>query len=628
MRIKFLSLLDCKTNVIILTNNDEYSELDMETSIQQQNKLGGKRYYCLFLAGAKKVIEHQQELNKINVFPVPDADTGTNIASTMRYIIDSVKPHESFKITATRIAEAALDGSRGNSGAIFTQFLYGISAEATNEEMITIPQLANLFQSSVSYVYDAISNPVEGTILTVIREWAFSYLKNSKIISDEEELFRKACMDAQISLEATAPRMKELVGTEVIDAGGKAFVLFLEGIIEFMENSDLKKLVVRKSKVYVPDEIDEFSHNDCKFRYCSEALIQGENLDRDLIKRTLRGMGDSVVIIGAKHKIRIHIHTDTPAKLFAKLEKFGTLVYQKVDDIQKQIEIAHNRKWKIAIVTDSTCDIPDDLFDKYQIHMIPIDVYFGDNHYIDKMTITPDEFYTKMTKTKEKMSSSQPNMKLFLNNYSYLATHYDSVIAIHLSEPLSGTYYRSKKAADVISAEMGKKITVINSKNVAGTLGLIVLHAAEKVIQGLNHDEVVDSIMHIIDRSRIYINVSTIEYLVRGGRISPLKGMIGKMVNLKPVIEIDNSGKLVVTDYAFSIKSSVNKVIKKIKFDLKYNHISKYVIFHAHDHKKAKWYSDLIEAVIGIPPEYIIEISPVVGLNAGIGAIAVGYILE
>lgn len=590
--------------------------------------LNGKRFYCLFLAGSKKVIEYQQELNNINLFPVPDGDTGTNIASTMQYIIENAKPDHSFKATADAIAAAALDGSRGNSGAIFAQFLYGISNEAGPEESIPISRLAAIINGSVSYVYDAVARPVEGTILTVIRDWAFSYYAHSRNILSEEELFRKAYDDALVSLDRTAERMKELVKSEVVDAGAKAFVLFLEGIIEFMGHGDLKKVIRKSSLEHVTENIDIFSHSSCTFRYCTEALIQGTGINKNEIRELIQDMGDSIVVIGSESKVRIHIHTDLPAKLFDRIEKFGTLLYQKVDDIQKQIETAHHRKWKIALVTDSTCDIPQELFDCYQIHMIPIDIFFGKNHYIDKITISPDEFYTKMEHSTEKLSSSQPSMKLFLNTFSYLASHYDSIIAIHLSEKFSGTWFRSKKAAAQVSESTGKKIAVINSKNVAGTLGLIVLHAAEKIMQGCDFDEIVSSVDSLIEKSRMLINVNTLDSLIRGGRMNPVKGIIGKMVNIKPIIEIDHSGQLGMTDYAFSLNSSVQKVLQKIKSFMQHGRIVRYVILHAHDQEKVKWYTDMMVKTIGKPPEYVSEVSPVVGLNAGLGAMAVGLILE
>src|SRR5512136_1710989 len=132
-------------------------------------ELDGRNLYYAFIAGARKVIENQIELNKINVFPVKDGDTGSNLAATIRSVIDSLHPHRSYKITADRIAEATMINARGNSGIIFAQFFYGLSAETGEFRSVTLKQFAESLIKSVKYVYEAVAKPVEGTMLTVIK---------------------------------------------------------------------------------------------------------------------------------------------------------------------------------------------------------------------------------------------------------------------------------------------------------------------------------------------------------------------------------------------------------------------------------------------------------------------------
>ena len=136
------------------------------------NELDGKRFYYSFLAGAQKIFDHYQGLNKINVFPVADGDTGTNLASTMRSIIDTSIPTQNIKVTADALADAALIGARGNSGIIFAQFLYGFSNEIEDEKNLTVESFAEIVKKAVVYAYEAIANPVEGTMISVMRDWA------------------------------------------------------------------------------------------------------------------------------------------------------------------------------------------------------------------------------------------------------------------------------------------------------------------------------------------------------------------------------------------------------------------------------------------------------------------------
>ena len=182
----------------------------------------------------------------------------------------------------------------------------------------------------------------------------------------------------------------------------------------------------------------------------------------------------------------------------------------------RQSDVVYNRKWKIALVTDSTCDLGQELIDEYQINMLPINIHFGDNHYLDKITIQPEQFYSLLEENGYYPKSAQVNEKAFTNLYSHLASHYDSIIAIHLSEKLSGTFGSSRKAAQAISMEFKKPITVINSRNLSGALGLIMLRAARAIEEGYSHDQVVAMAESWTNKVRIFVSVRDIKYLIRG----------------------------------------------------------------------------------------------------------------
>ena len=284
------------------------------------NQLDGKGLYYSFLAGAKRVFENQQILNKMNVFPVADADTGTNIASTMRSIVDTFIPTTNIKTTAVALADAALVGARGNSGIIFAQFLYGFSNEIKEDGSISVQNFAHYLKNGVQYAYQAISNPVEGTMITVIREWAEDVYKHRNEVSSFNELIVLSYKKALISLAETKEKLAVLAKNNVVDAGAKAFVLFLEGIIEFFKTGRLKELISARNIVKVKEiASEEISHEDITFRYCTEALITGEKLNRNKIRRHLESLGDSLVIAGSEQKMRIHIHTDQPSSVFSFL---------------------------------------------------------------------------------------------------------------------------------------------------------------------------------------------------------------------------------------------------------------------------------------------------------------------
>jgi uncharacterized protein len=591
-------------------------------------ELDGRNLYYAFIAGARKVIENQVELNRINVFPVNDGDTGTNLAATIRSVMESIHPHRSYKITADRIAEATLMNARGNSGIIFAQFFYGLSIETGNFRAVTLKQFAESLTKSVSYVYAAVARPVEGTMLTVIKDFA-EYIYNSRNkFSDFNHMLTSAFEILKKSLLETKSKLAILGKNNVVDAGAKGFVLFFEGIMEFVNTRNIRELISARPVTTPFQKVEETITEKMNFRYCTEALIRECRINREILIKTLESFGDSVVVAGSDKLRRIHLHTNVPSALFDKLRKAGTITFQKADDMVRHYQTANERKWKIALVTDSTCDLSQDLIDNYQINILPININFGENHYLDKVTLQPEQFYNLLGETGEHPKSSQINENTFINLYSHLASHYDSVIAIHLSDQLSGTFFSSQKAAMKISAEFGKPITVLNSKNLSGSLGLIMLRTAQYIEKGFSHEEVVSMAERWIRNTRIYVSVKTLKYLVRGGRVSAAKGLIAKILNINPIVSIDETGKAVLFDRTFSQKANMEKVMSHIRKINDSQKIWNYIVLHANNKKSADWFSEKMEKLTGMKPVSVVNISPVIGANAGAGAASVALLYD
>ncbi|MDY6802133.1 MAG: DegV family protein [Bacteroidota bacterium] len=592
------------------------------------NILTGKNLYYIFLAGAHKILEHQKELNDINVFPVPDADTGSNLASTIRSIIEKIGHDKSYKETADSIANAALDGARGNSGVIFAQFLYGTSNETCECSEMSIEKFAQSVKNAVNYIYEAIAEPVEGTMLTVIREWAEHIYSSKEKVKDFQELLIDSYQVAKKSLAQTTNKLKILAKSNVVDAGAKGFVLFLEGILELIHTKDIRKLIISKEDPLELNFDDSISHETLTYRYCTEALIKAEKIDKNELRKVIKSFGDSLVIAGSEKMVRIHIHTDQPQKLFNAVKDFGVMTYQKADDMYRQYEVAHKRKHRIALVTDSACDLSPDLIDYHQIHFVPINIFIGENHYLDKVTMHPQNFYDLVDENREFAKTAQPNEKAFENLYAYLASHYDSIIAVHLTSKFSGTYQSSVKAAEKISKEFDKKITVIDSYNLSGSLGLIALRIAQEIEKGTSHDMIVEQLELWIRKSKILVSVKNLKYMVRGGRVSPMKEKIASLMNVKPIVSMNPDGTSTLFDKAFSQKGNMKKVIKHIDNNLKNNKLWNYIVLHANNLDGANWYIESMINLTGKDPVSVVNISPVIGLSAGRGAVSVAFMTE
>lgn len=585
--------------------------------------LDGNRLYYAFLVGGNAVIQDQNHLNKINVFPVPDSDTGTNLASTMRSIAERAIRDHSVSSTLRSIADAAISGARGNSGLIFAQFLYGMSEEVKNLKRLSPKHFGESVKNATQKTYRAIISPVEGTMLTVMNDWAEAIYAQRTTTKDFAELFLSSLHVAQKSLAETPHKLAVLAKAGVVDAGAKGFVDFLEGITHFIKKGKLKHLPKPER---IPEESDVPFHSDkasFSHRYCSEALLVGDNMGLETIRDDLHAYGDSAIVAGSEKKARIHVHTDNPAELFYKLKDYGSIVQIKADDMLRQYEAGYERKSKIALVTDSTCDLPQAIIDAHQIHVIPFQISFGESLFLDRITITPDQFYTLLQNRKELPKTSQPSRKVVQDFFSFLASHYESLIVVNISDKLSGTYRLSQEVASTFKDH---PINVIDSRNLSVTQGLIVYRIALAIQEGKSDAETRRLAGNWIKKTRLLVDIQTLEYMVRGGRVSPLKGLIAKMLNLKPIISLDEEGKAIGFGKSFSRNQNMKKIVGMVKKMHDEKNIWNYAIVHAQNRARAEKYAGLLTQELGKSPLYIMDISPAVGVHNGIGVVGVGLI--
>lgn len=575
--------------------------------------------YKSFIFGAQNVIKEKNNLNAINVFPVPDGDTGSNLASMMSSIIERSKLGSSSEETIQSIVDAAIVGARGNSGIIFAEYIYGFSLALKSDE-IDEETFLILAENASNYAYRSIAKPVEGTMITVMRAWSVALKKFKSVASSFIELISKAYDFVLLELARTPELLAVLKENKVVDAGAKGFVHFIEGFLRALKGEEI---VLDLEKIDTVEQLHVDHLEDSQNRYCTEALVRGQNIDLKKLKEELTTFGDSLVVAGSNHTVRIHIHSNKPADVFAYLDTIGNIVEQKVDDMKRQFETANHRKYPIALVTDSIADLPDDLIDKYQIHMLNLDLLVNDTNYYDKLTIETSRFYELMDSAKVYPSSSQPNPKTLENLFSFLTTYYDQIIVITVSKAMSGT---NQSFVDAAAKFNKTKITVIDSKQNSGAEGLIVLKAAQMIDANEKYEDIVDKINALTHQSKILVSVRTLKYMVKAGRVNKVTGLIGKIMNLKPVISIDDEGNGIIFDKALSLKSSNKKIRKHIEKIHKNEGIESYAIVHANADKRAAEYAKTYEEILGIKPLYIMNISTIVAMNAGLGTVAIAYI--
>ena len=590
--------------------------------------INNENIYYGFISGANAVINQKQALNRINVFPVPDGDTGTNLAFTMRAIIDDARLADSAKKTMESIAFAALTGARGNSGIIFAQFINGLYEGFEDKKEISTADFADAVTNAVNYAYSSISEPVEGTMITVMREWSESLGEMKENVKDFKEVLTHSLTVALRSLKETTGKLEVLRLASVVDSGAKGFVHFLEGFLHFITTNKVDPSLVEFEAIDIETHSNELGENpDLSHRYCTEALIDGDNLDLNEIRLALDDLGQSLIVAGNSKRARIHIHTNSPELLFQRVRNHGKIMQQKADDMRRQYESTYARKHSIALVTDSIADLPKELLDQHQIHMLPLNLLVEDSVYLDKLTISPSYLYNMMDNSKTYPSSSQPSPKAAENFLTAIAKDYQSIIVITVSKEMSGTYNSLSLAAEKLR-ETGTQIEVINSRLNSGAQGLVVLKAAEEIETGKSFDEVVRLTEASIDKTTIFVSINTLKYMVRSGRVKKVQGLAAKMLNLKPVVSINDKGDGIIIGKALSAKANSQKIHRLVKEISTTNKILSYSIVHADAPQRASEFKKMFTTLIGKEPTYITEISSIVAMNAGVGCVAIALVTE
>ncbi len=575
-----------------------------------------------FSAGAEAVATHKKYLNDINVFPVADGDTGTNLYTTLRAMVEKPARERSFADMLRGISKSGLESARGNSGIIFASFVNGIALECKPAESVDVAEFSGLAYRAVRHLYAAVDHPAEGTLMSVIRDWAMFLETNKGRFSNFRELFQNAYQTAMVSLEKTKEQLQVLRRYNVVDSGAAGFVRFLHGInLTFSRDRAAKETETLTAPLILSEE------GETEYRFCTEALLDttcaagGKDISTDQLKHDLSVFGDSLILNASTGRIKVHIHTNTPELVMEKLKDYGAFLEQKADDMAVQNRIRTTKQRAIGLLTDSIADIPDAFKLEHAISTLPMGVMLDGSAYLDKATVQLKQLFRRMESKDGYPTSSQPEPARIHAMLSALTEQFDSLIILSVSDRLSGTYQALKKAASVFSPE--KKISLINTRLNSGAQGILVKAAAEMIEQGLDHDEIVSRVEAMIPRTKIYVCLNTLVYAVRGGRVPDTIGKIGIKLGLRPIMTLDQEGNGAAFGVAFSQAGLTKKIMNLVRTTMQKKGVADYSIVHGDNLPLAQEYADEITRITGKAPAFIAEISSVVALHAGPGTVAV-----
>jgi uncharacterized protein len=527
--------------------------------------LDGPRLRRSLIASARWVAAGREELNRLNVFPVPDGDTGTNFWLTMRSIADALQrlgdaPLPDVSRTA---AQAAVMGSRGNSGMMLSHFLVGFDEGVGTRIRMRGREFAAAVRRGFERLHASLEHPIEGTILTVCREAAHGAERSAEQGDDLVGVIRGTLASAEEALRKTPELLATLREAGVVDAGGMGFVRMLEGVVRLIDGLAVEEAEADQQAFasLAPAATAHVEHGR-DFRYCAEVLVRGPALPPSgAAREALHQLGgDSLQVLRTADLLRVHLHVDDPQPLYALAESWGEVLTRKAEDMRQQHRMLAVERRAIAVVTDTACDLPDDLLDKHGISLVPLQLMFGDEVYQDRFGLDARAFYKRLRNPGGiHPTTSQPSAQTFHDVFTHARAAADHVVAVILSGGLSGTYANAEAARR--SLKTGG-VTLVDSKCASLGEGLLALRAAELAALGWEAPAIAAELRRVRAQSGLLFTVDTLENLMRSGRVSRAKGWLAGMLNLKPILAVDLEGRIEPVDRVRGRKKLLPRILE------------------------------------------------------------------
>ncbi len=498
-------------------------------------------------AAAGWVNASRDELNRINVFPVPDGDTGTNFSLTLRSVTSAVRRLRGAPLPAVTRAmvDGCIVGARGNSGMLLSQFLVGFRNAIGDRHTAGPADLARAMRAGSDQLAASLDDPIEGTILTVARAAAEEAERATSLAERIDDFMRHVLAGARAALDRTPELLAALREAGVVDAGAKAFVRALEGIMRLIDGQPVRFARAEAPAATSAAALAQVAHQR-DYRFCTEVLVRGSTLPAaTAVRAGLRSLGGSIVVLADGELLRVHVHTDQPEAVFALARGWGVITARKADDVREQHRRLAQAHRPVAVVVDSSCDLPDDLADRLGLIIVPVQVIENGNVYLDRVDITSPELYRRMRHERTQFTTSQPAPGAFRQAFQDGLAQAEEVLALTLSGALSGT---CASAAAVSRAPEFGRVTVLDSRTTSLSLGLLALRATELAESGLRAPTIAEELRRVRDRSGLLFTLDTFEHLLRSGRIGRARAWVGELLDLKPILELNQEGVVAPLD--------------------------------------------------------------------------------
>lgn len=562
---------------------------------------------------AKVLNSYKDEINKSNFFPVPDGDTGTNLSMMMQEFIQNESRFLSPTLSKETKDLNLFNNSRGTIGLIFYEYFREIIK--TEKDHIDIFFLKELFKLGYLNVYKALPNPVEGTILSLMKVLYMTLEEKLNTKKDFISIIKICIEELEKELDKTRRNSKQIFKIDALDSGALAFYIFMDSFLNHLidikvERSKFKNYIENKKNLQT-----------LKVNYDFTVLLTFKLVEENNpIFEKISSYSKVECISKIDNFYKVILHTNN-------LQELNNTIIHHINYEDIYIEnLALKNKALISggetcILSDSIADVPIYFNEKDHIFSMDLKIFINNSIFIDRRTIKNEYFYELMKDRKNKMETTAPSLMEAEYILNFLKTYYKNIIVITVSDKLSKTY-------QVIN-ESSQKFTntyVLNSKEASVSQGLLLQHAHELINKKIEIKTILELIKLSIENARMLMIADSVSNLNQSGRFKKSFGLFSKILNLYPVLSLDKQGNISHKTSSLNEEQAVKYIIHKIEKEHKEFGVITYGIAHADNLKVAERIRKELAFIIGKEPVYITNLSSVVTLHTGIGTCVVGYI--
>ena len=529
--------------------------------------------FRMLYLGYQMVLSRREQLDAMNVFPIPDGDTGKNLTDTLRNVVDYVKASNptNYEAFSQAVKHGAVTGGRGNSGIIFSAWLMNVV-----EKIVCGATYAEALRCGSDEAKKVVENPKPGTILTLMDDLATSV---------EKDGYTNIVQSAYLSVDGTSELLPVLKRHGVVDTGALGLALFIEGVMKVWNGDNDLSSVYKRFDDFTPKvTIEEHAHSDdIQYQFCTQLIFCSEEFDRKKASRFLTAKGDDVRIIGAEETHNVHVHTNEPEEVIWYFITTGSLKQCVVNDMREQsvtrehllknkssILLPENNVGNTIIITDATADLPKIEAEKHGVVVVGMEVEVSNTRFMYMSDWTPEmtseRFYELLG---EEGAEGFTTVAISPHSWIEAAEPYletgKNVIYIPFAGALSSTFNNAQIAVEELKKRFPEQnIACVDSRTTSTGLSYLIRKTRENLLNGAEFKETITELEKMRSKIRLFVAIDDIQFLLHGGRMTEKEFNMANLFNRRPAITLDLSGNAIPIKYVANPKSIISVGLSQI----------------------------------------------------------------